>query len=282
MPKTGEGKSTAKSSTTTTKGSDKIDKELVKIMVVQKIGENKETLFGSYSGTVTKQSKEQKWQEILDYAISIGLKHKDDWKYFRDTTWGQNWKARATKRYREKNRTGAGGGEEIELSRLDEAILDVIGRGSAVFVGIPGATESMEGNGDEVADAIGNIPASDNVAANEAVNSQEIDASIATLKPSKAVSKSRNKSVDQRTDHDLIDTVGSDMQALKKRKAELQIEQLELHNYKTRLEIMKLEKEAGILGNRYPVDMPRKDITMMQYDYEPEPDDNDFFGNPPY
>ena len=102
--------------------------EDIKMPFVLMVKENKEILFGKYDNAknITKESKKSTWKNIQSQmeALQINIVPADkDWTYMRDVLW-RNLIAAAKKKFDSKKKTGAG---KIELSPLENAILDVIG-----------------------------------------------------------------------------------------------------------------------------------------------------------
>lgn len=253
-------------------------KNRIKLLIVKKIGECKESLFASFSATITKETKAAKWQEIVDYATSVGFENNGNWQYFRDTTWN-NWKKAAVTNWDKANHTGAGGGEELELTELDEAILDVIGRESASLIGIAGARESLEVT-KEVEAAVSSIP-------NPASSASSIDRSVIVIEsrtdeaPPHTVIQNRstapkpNKRPAKDSAHSQVPLAqDSSLEELKKKKATLQVAHLEMINYKTQLEIFELENRLGF-GHKYPVDTPRS-LDLLHYGDDNRDFENDY------
>lgn len=66
-----------------------------KVTILKLILENKDTLFGQFSESLTKVDKERKWNEIADEAKALGVMGSGKaWSYLRDIIW-QNWRRRA-------------------------------------------------------------------------------------------------------------------------------------------------------------------------------------------
>uniref|UniRef100_A0A8D8M2Z9 Regulatory protein zeste n=1 Tax=Cacopsylla melanoneura TaxID=428564 RepID=A0A8D8M2Z9_9HEMI len=64
-----------------------------KMLVLERILENKELLLGQFSSTVSHITKERAWADILEVAQSVGLAgHARDWTFARDKLWG-SWKS---------------------------------------------------------------------------------------------------------------------------------------------------------------------------------------------
>lgn len=257
--------SKSKSSNSKSKKSTKnSDKYTLKVMIVKKINENKQLLFGALSNSVTDEAKRAKWNEILDYATSIGFQINGDWEYLRNTIWASNWKRRAIEKWDQKRKTGAGGGDEVQLTELDEAVMDVVGRESASAIGIRGATESMEVVPEDSVDPelIQSSVVSQNA---DMINDDEL---LTRAPPASTKSIKKRKVPEPAQD---MAMPGSKLDHLKNEKADLQVKhlklanfKLELETYKTQLEIMQLENTLGY-NHKYPVDTPRNGIETFNY-----------------
>jgi len=247
-----------------------IDKNKIKTMVVKKICESKDILFGSFSSKITRDLKAATWKELLDYATSIGFQNNGDWQSLRDTTW-MNWSRRVRSKFDSLNKTGGEGGDANELTEFDEAVLDVIGRESAAMVGIGGVTESLEGR-DETESATASI---------QPQTSPIIHFEDPSPHPPTAQSQFDTVSKRKRKNAPLVllDAQEDDntLQQLKKEKAALQVQQLKLLNYKTQLEIFDLENRLGF-GHKFPVDTPRA-LNLLHYE-GPALDEEGYHDNP--
>jgi hypothetical protein len=63
-----------------------------KISVLTEIRDSKDLLFGKFSNTFCKTDKEDRWKEILELAVGLGVVSQGKaWTYMRDVTW-QNWR----------------------------------------------------------------------------------------------------------------------------------------------------------------------------------------------
>lgn len=70
------------------------NRNLKKISFLRKILENKDILFGKFSGSLTQNDKQKKWEEIREFAVSIGLITNDkNYTFVRNNTWGNIRKA---------------------------------------------------------------------------------------------------------------------------------------------------------------------------------------------
>lgn len=61
-----------------------------RLIIAQLAREQKEVLFGAFSNTITKKSKEKAWEDIRRKAIAAGCKNLEEraWDYVRDNIWG--------------------------------------------------------------------------------------------------------------------------------------------------------------------------------------------------
>ena len=59
------------------------------LSLLQKIQNDKEILFVKICSTLTRTTKQEKWNEVKEYAVSIGIITNDnDFAHVRDTIWG--------------------------------------------------------------------------------------------------------------------------------------------------------------------------------------------------
>lgn len=66
-----------------------------KLTILQRIKDNKNTLLGKLSDTLTRDMQRQKWEEIAAEAKALGvIAENRRWTYLRDATW-QNWRKRS-------------------------------------------------------------------------------------------------------------------------------------------------------------------------------------------
>lgn len=101
-----------------------------KLPFVKLIAENKKVLFGKFSNEITKDAKKTTWKSIADQLKALGIQlipDGKDWTYLRDTVW-RNCVYTTKKRFDDKCKTGAG---RIELTPLDNMVLEVLGKDSA-------------------------------------------------------------------------------------------------------------------------------------------------------
>lgn len=63
-------------------------KKGAKLELLKSIRDEKDSLFGCFSKTLTKQIKNEKWKEIHKKAQSLGIvSYEKDYTYTRDTVW---------------------------------------------------------------------------------------------------------------------------------------------------------------------------------------------------
>ncbi|XP_055842369.1 uncharacterized protein LOC129909310 [Episyrphus balteatus] len=104
-----------------------------KMVVLAKIREHKDILFGVFSDTLTKQIKSDKWKEVYDVARSINIvSASKDWTYVRDTFWQNCRKYTFIKIENSKKE----GGKKCQLTQCDKIVLDIVGRESTCINGI--------------------------------------------------------------------------------------------------------------------------------------------------
>ena len=104
-----------------------------KTVVARWINPHKDLLFGrhDYSAGVSNAAKAKCWTEIHDKAVAAGFPVVSV-KHTRETLW-DNMKRSTTKKVQLNNQTGQGGSNQ--LTDLDEAVLDIIGRDSVYLNG---------------------------------------------------------------------------------------------------------------------------------------------------
>lgn len=70
------------------KTSKREEKKIKCISFLRKMCDLKSELFERFSASVTKDTRRRAWQEVHEFAVSIGLISTDkDFTYVRDTTW---------------------------------------------------------------------------------------------------------------------------------------------------------------------------------------------------
>ena len=86
---------------------------------------------------MSNDDKRKAWISIFENlrAHNVELTSKKDWTYFRDVSWPNLRRYSMDKRDR-TNKTGEGGGKKAKLTEVDELVLDIIGRDSAVVHGL--------------------------------------------------------------------------------------------------------------------------------------------------
>lgn len=58
-----------------------------KLLLLKKIEENKNILFGAFNDKLTKQNKSDAWKEIFKLGQSCGAFNGKEWSYIRDVFW---------------------------------------------------------------------------------------------------------------------------------------------------------------------------------------------------
>ncbi|XP_063226877.1 uncharacterized protein LOC134533317 [Bacillus rossius redtenbacheri] len=215
---------------------------------LRKILENKDVLFGAFSGTLTKDVKKLCWTEIRDYAVAIGLVTNDkDYAYIRDSTW-PNLRNRTVAKLDRSIKSGAGGDVHSKLDVTDQLIVEIIGRSSPVLrgLGVPDSFEvnqEIEGHNPVENDIpCANVQICDHDNANHGHHSNELNVNV-YQNPSPAASsgKTTNEEICSRP--------------LKKRRVIVRtlenkkcLEELKIR--KTKLEVRKLQLEIWETENR--------------------------------
>lgn len=109
-----------------------------KLLLLKKIEENKEVLFGKFTTKVTNVTRKMAWARIFEFARSIEYSMPNDatYEYVRDTIWN-NLKRPVTQKLTQLSATGGSPGAHPEFTDVENAVLDIIGRDSAAVVGLP-------------------------------------------------------------------------------------------------------------------------------------------------
>lgn len=106
-----------------------------KLILLEMIKENKDTLFGSFNRNITRESKNSTWKIIYDKCRARGINVGKDYVYLRDTIW-QNLRRSTVTKVDKRNQTGGEGGRSLELTDIDNAVLDTIGKDNPVISGL--------------------------------------------------------------------------------------------------------------------------------------------------
>ncbi|XP_050310544.1 uncharacterized protein LOC126746362 [Anthonomus grandis grandis] len=123
--------------------SKRSEKQVKQQNFLRKIKDMKDSLFGQFSTTLTKETKRSAWMEVRDYAVSIGLiTCEKDYTYVRDATW-PNIRNRTMIKLDNAKKTGSDGGPNSKLDDTDKLVIEIIGKNSPVIEGI-GVADSME------------------------------------------------------------------------------------------------------------------------------------------
>lgn len=142
-------------------------------------------------------------------AHNVELTSKKDWTYFRDVSWPNLRRYSIDKRDR-INKTGEGGGTKAKLTEVDELVLDIIGRDSAVVHGL-----LVEETWQEEAEVDGDD--------SEKENSSFVRAAVSSKK---AVTTTYVAKADKKKMDDFV----TEFRKKKLRKMDLEIQNLELRN----------------------------------------------------
>ncbi|XP_063235645.1 uncharacterized protein LOC134538339 [Bacillus rossius redtenbacheri] len=211
-----------------------------KILILQEIRDKKETLFGPFSCTLTKEMKTSCWKEIHTQCGSLGLVAADkEWTYTRDVLW-QNLKKSTMKKVDNRKKTGAAGGPDCKYAEVDILVLDIIGKDSPVIQSL-GVTETWEAVGvEDIIETVMPEAYTFEVVENAGNVSELVSTPTGNNEGTK---KKRNDSQDPLSQEPL--------HQLKKKKLMLQVEFLEKENYLKTLQILKLEKELDLAPSKF-------------------------------
>lgn len=251
-----------------------------KIIVLREICDAKDTLFGPFSSERTVQMKCKIWTNIVEKAKSLGLVATcKDYKYMRDVFW-QNIKRQSLNK-RENMQIH---GKEFKRSPIDDLVYDIIDNTSSLhqqqtslqnhetFVlssAKPAPRHSVmlktdhldldfikEDEHEETANIL--IDETAEVTIEKVDQSeddqfhQEDDSSLVEDEPPFTNGAERAIYVYDRSKQKI------DEGKLKKRKLQLEIDFLELQNYKTQLEVLDLESKLGITPSKFTKEIAKR------------------------
>ncbi|XP_047998347.1 uncharacterized protein LOC125235802 [Leguminivora glycinivorella] len=207
-----------------------------KITVLQLIRDKKDILFGSFRDRLTKDKNIAEWKNVSNLALSLGLVPVgNDYTYVRDTFY-LNLKISTLSKRDDARKTGTGGGKKIILTPTDELILEIIGKDSPILDGInvEASTSELPLDQNDVHESsqVSQIQIDNETTSNADSNSL---AGVTEKEKTKIVRKGSKQ-------HDDV----LDQETKKKRKLDLQLEFLELQNYKMKLEIFELEQKLEV------------------------------------
>lgn len=114
-----------------------------KLFLLNLINDSKTTLFGPFDAVITRETKSSKWNEIAGKYMTVGgfdPTNGNGWKYLRDTVW-PNMRQYTVRKMDAFAGSGAAGGNV--MSRVDHAILDIIGKESPAIEGLPVAPDML-------------------------------------------------------------------------------------------------------------------------------------------
>uniref|UniRef100_A0A915IGS9 Uncharacterized protein n=1 Tax=Romanomermis culicivorax TaxID=13658 RepID=A0A915IGS9_ROMCU len=99
----------------------------------RQIYDAKNILFAKFDEKVTADDKQKNWQHVKDFIDSLGVTMVNkQWDY----AWWPNIKQATILKIDKFRKTGAEGGVEAKLTELNNAVLDIIGKDSAVINGL--------------------------------------------------------------------------------------------------------------------------------------------------
>ncbi|XP_063219058.1 uncharacterized protein LOC134529167 [Bacillus rossius redtenbacheri] len=203
-----------------------------KIILLNKIKDSRDILFGAFSDKLTKQNKMSAWQEIRDFAASLGvISENKDWTYVRDVVW-QNLKKSTMGKVDNSKKTGASGGIDVKLTDVDNIVLDIVGRDSPVVcsLDVP-ETWAIEQESREVP-VNSSFHASSMMVEDLLLTPASLDEDGGTPTSKAAKRKRTNKFQEE--------------EEFLQEKRKLQLEFLKVQIYKTKLDIMYRERQLNL------------------------------------
>lgn len=244
--------------------------ESEKLILLRLIFEKKAILFGSYSSTITKT---ECWTSILNKCVieyGFSPTEKDgDYKYLRDVVW-PNLKKCTTAKVQNNSKTG---GSPSKYTRVDDMVLEIIGKESAVIKGISNQKEldparkshttttivqNSSSNGDQsdqsqtppplISEDIISTPVQMIISDQPSTSADDGIVWNDVMMPSISAAKKRKRpAMNNPADSKMISL--TDIDHLKKRKLELDIEERELQIEKLRnaFSLIDIEIAASII-----------------------------------
>ncbi|XP_067014637.2 uncharacterized protein [Anabrus simplex] len=209
-----------------------------KLLILNKIRDAKEILFGAFS-SLTKEDKVREWRNIHNIALSVGLiPDAKDFTYVRDVLW-QNLKKTTVAKLDNAKKTGSAGGKISKLTDIDNIVIDIIGKESPIVTSL-GVNETWEKPLEETTACENNAEATPVVVGDET--------------PCSSKGQKRKKISSESSLHH------TDYQEIQRRKKiALQNELLEIQIYKSKLEALKLERDLGLPMSHYTKDITKCD-----------------------
>lgn len=217
-----------------------MDKVVGKIIVLREICENKSILFGPFSADITLQRKVDLWNQILNKAKSLGLVSYDkDYKYMRDVYW-QNMKRTALGKSKTK--------KEKKYSPIDDLVFEILEKPTAPVPPLPKVTEETFITKQEDEDFL------DSHEINSTKQEEDINhnPNIVYLEAAETTSPVSKKRIRPNKTKFLNE------EKIRKKKMALQVEFMELQNYKLKLEALEMEKKLGVNPSKYTKEILRK------------------------
>ncbi|XP_004521011.1 uncharacterized protein LOC101461666 [Ceratitis capitata] len=194
-----------------------------KLQFIQKVYENREILFGAYSDKIIRSVKIEKWKELAELAKTLCLMraHKNH-TYCRDTLW-QNMKKAALAKVENPKKTS------VNMTEGDQLVLKII-------------SEELPSSADNEMSSALNFVTTKYL--NESTTNQSLlfspnnDLSSTSHIPAGPGKRKRTATEDG-------------ISKIAEKEQHLLIEHLKLQNYKTKLEILKLETELNLPRSQY-------------------------------
>jgi hypothetical protein len=259
-----------------------------KITLLECIKEKQDILLGKFTKKAEKDEQTKEWKNLHEYAVEIGLVSSGrNWNYTRDTFWNAMKTETQNKVMMAKNKK-----QEPKLNDADELIMDILEgdeqqQQSATPRLYPSLSQSSlastntqfsvtstlvqqqnDANSPKPREPIKRGRQGDSSASKVRVITVELPAEEPqnlNFSPTQksyvggvesTVTNKRKRKAMQSIDDDTEDEEEGE-NALSNKKLRLEVEGLELNNYKARLEILKLEKELQVPRSKFTEDLNR-------------------------
>ena len=211
-----------------------------KLLLVKEILQRKDTIFGSFSEKSDAiKKKRAAWEEIQKILASNG--YSDSVENLRDVCWRNIRQASVTK-FDNSRKTGASGGSKQIVSDVDNIVLDIIGRESAVISGLAVAESNIGAYGDvDVMEIAANRELSGSALATSTCNTNATAPTCSSnIGDGNAIASEKlcymNASINRKRKL---------TKSLAEEKEELLVKHLKLKNRKLRYEIKILKRDFG-------------------------------------
>lgn len=274
--------------------SDKKEKMEGRISIVREINEAKDTLFGPFCLERSIQMKVRMWSDILEKAKSLGLVAANrDYSYMRDIYW-QNIKRHSLSKRENEHLHG----KKLKRTTIDDLVYDIVDNTSSLHTQITNPTQDSvttktdhdhnsqvinESNSDGIDVIIEKVKEEEPFCIRKQLEQRTIqfedpafeEYELTAPEPSSVNRPHTNGPTETIQTNDGIKQKKEERK-LKKRKAQREIDFLELQNYKTQLEVLDLEIKLGIEPSKYTKELAKRIKTnIIVSDNDADDDDED-------